>query len=173
MTVLLVDRLTERGGTTSRREGPASSSKWSLQLRTTSSWSTVSRSPGCRAVRQLKAAGAQHWWFEADHQAAREAFIARNKEWARSREHEPIDIGAFETYVSEIAAHRDEIRTIFHPKIIETLQPGGERLPNKDIDRQVVAGSAWPTTAPRAVKIGRNDPCWCGSGKNYKRCHGQ
>jgi preprotein translocase subunit SecA len=29
---------------------------------------------------------------------------------------------------------------------------------------------------PRAVNehkdIGRNDPCWCGSGKKYKRCHG-
>jgi len=22
-------------------------------------------------------------------------------------------------------------------------------------------------------KIGRNDPCWCGSGKKYKRCHGK
>jgi preprotein translocase subunit SecA len=22
------------------------------------------------------------------------------------------------------------------------------------------------------AKIGRNDPCWCGSGKKYKRCHG-
>jgi preprotein translocase subunit SecA len=21
-------------------------------------------------------------------------------------------------------------------------------------------------------KLGRNDPCWCGSGKKYKRCHG-
>jgi preprotein translocase subunit SecA len=21
-------------------------------------------------------------------------------------------------------------------------------------------------------KIGRNDPCWCGSGKKYKHCHG-
>lgn len=20
-------------------------------------------------------------------------------------------------------------------------------------------------------KVGRNDPCWCGSGKKYKRCH--
>ena len=20
--------------------------------------------------------------------------------------------------------------------------------------------------------IGRNDPCWCGSGKKFKRCHG-
>ena len=37
-----------------------------------------------------------------------------------------------------------------------------------------------PTTPldiqPQAVNehkdIGRNDPCWCGSGKKYKRCHG-
>jgi len=25
---------------------------------------------------------------------------------------------------------------------------------------------------PSAAKIGRNDPCWCGSGKKYKKCHG-
>ncbi len=25
---------------------------------------------------------------------------------------------------------------------------------------------------PEHEKIGRNDPCWCGSGKKYKRCHG-
>ena len=23
----------------------------------------------------------------------------------------------------------------------------------------------------RSVKIGRNDPCWCDSGKKYKKCH--
>jgi preprotein translocase subunit SecA len=23
------------------------------------------------------------------------------------------------------------------------------------------------------AKLGRNDPCWCGSGKKYKRCHGR
>jgi uncharacterized protein YecA (UPF0149 family) len=22
-------------------------------------------------------------------------------------------------------------------------------------------------------KLGRNDPCFCGSGKKYKKCHGQ
>jgi preprotein translocase subunit SecA len=21
-------------------------------------------------------------------------------------------------------------------------------------------------------EVGRNDPCWCGSGKKFKRCHG-
>jgi uncharacterized protein YecA (UPF0149 family) len=23
-----------------------------------------------------------------------------------------------------------------------------------------------------ANEPGRNDPCWCGSGKKYKKCHG-
>ena len=27
--------------------------------------------------------------------------------------------------------------------------------------------------AGAAAKIGRNDPCWCGSGKKFKRCHGK
>jgi hypothetical protein len=22
-----------------------------------------------------------------------------------------------------------------------------------------------------ATQLGRNDPCWCGSGKKYKQCH--
>ena len=31
-----------------------------------------------------------------------------------------------------------------------------------------------PQTAHRAAdKVGRNDPCPCGSGKKYKKCHGQ
>jgi len=24
---------------------------------------------------------------------------------------------------------------------------------------------------PPPRNLGRNDPCWCGSGKKYKRCH--
>jgi preprotein translocase subunit SecA len=27
-------------------------------------------------------------------------------------------------------------------------------------------------TVPQQQKIGRNDPCWCGSGKKFKKCHG-
>ena len=44
----------------------------------------------------------------------------------------------------------------------------------------LAAGAAVATAVPRAQqrvksereKIGRNDPCWCGSGKKYKKCHG-
>ncbi|HKW72466.1 MAG TPA: preprotein translocase subunit SecA [Candidatus Dormibacteraeota bacterium] len=34
----------------------------------------------------------------------------------------------------------------------------------------VAAGAA---SGAQPHKIGRNDPCWCGSGKKYKRCHGK
>jgi len=37
-----------------------------------------------------------------------------------------------------------------------------------------VGAAVTPGAAAAAQgKIGRNDPCWCGSGKKYKRCHGR
>jgi len=29
-----------------------------------------------------------------------------------------------------------------------------------------------PIVKQEHEKIGRNEPCWCGSGKKYKMCHG-
>ena len=40
---------------------------------------------------------------------------------------------------------------------------------------QVAAAGAARGAKPKTdegPKLGRNDPCWCGSGKKYKRCHG-
>jgi preprotein translocase subunit SecA len=40
----------------------------------------------------------------------------------------------------------------------------------------VGAGATSVATGQRTVsehqKVGRNDPCWCGSGKKFKKCHG-
>ena len=35
------------------------------------------------------------------------------------------------------------------------------------------AGGARPGYTPTGARIGRNDPCWCGSGQKYKKCHGR
>ena len=32
--------------------------------------------------------------------------------------------------------------------------------------------SSEPRRAVAGTKVGRNDPCPCGSGKKYKKCHG-
>ncbi len=38
---------------------------------------------------------------------------------------------------------------------------------------QVLAGVAGATKVKgERENIGRNDPCWCGSGKKFKKCHG-
>jgi preprotein translocase subunit SecA len=36
----------------------------------------------------------------------------------------------------------------------------------------VGGGNGAAAPARSGPKIGRNDPCWCGSGKKYKKCHG-
>ncbi|MBZ0268570.1 SEC-C domain-containing protein, partial [bacterium] len=32
---------------------------------------------------------------------------------------------------------------------------------------------AGPAVGPSGKTVGRNDPCPCGSGKKYKKCHGR
>src|SRR5438132_2886040 len=36
-----------------------------------------------------------------------------------------------------------------------------------------VSGNGSPSAGPAKGKLGRNDPCWCGSGKKFKKCHGR
>jgi preprotein translocase subunit SecA len=40
--------------------------------------------------------------------------------------------------------------------------------------REAAAAQPTPVRKPAAAapRIGRNDPCPCGSGKKYKKCHG-
>jgi preprotein translocase subunit SecA len=35
------------------------------------------------------------------------------------------------------------------------------------------SGEPRPGYTPTGERIGRNDPCWCGSGAKYKKCHGR
>jgi preprotein translocase subunit SecA len=35
------------------------------------------------------------------------------------------------------------------------------------------AGGVRQGYTPTGARIGRNDPCWCGSGAKYKKCHGR
>ena len=39
-------------------------------------------------------------------------------------------------------------------------------------DVEVPLGPVEPRTVDEEDRIGRNDPCWCGSGKKFKKCHG-
>jgi len=62
------------------------------------------------------------------------------------------------------AVKRDAVRYLFH---VELAKPKTE-------PQRVAANPTGNGAKKQAVsdKVGRNDPCPCGSGKKYKRCHG-
>ena len=51
-------------------------------------------------------------------------------------------------------------------------QPGREREANAATEEMERASRAAYSGSRVAVKVGRNDPCPCGSGRKYKRCCG-
>ena len=57
------------------------------------------------------------------------------------------------------------------PRRAVTLQHGEEPVADSS---GMAAAPAKASSAPASSgpKLGRNDPCWCGSGKKFKRCHG-
>jgi len=58
---------------------------------------------------------------------------------------------------------------------IDALEREFQKKKERELAQAHAAGSATATaTAPRrsGEKIGRNDECYCGSGKKYKKCHG-
>jgi preprotein translocase subunit SecA len=57
---------------------------------------------------------------------------------------------------------------------IDALEREFQRNKQRDLDaaRSAGGGTATATQRRTANEIGRNDPCFCGSGKKYKKCHG-
>jgi preprotein translocase subunit SecA len=70
------------------------------------------------------------------------------------------------------AAARAEEAPARLPDFARALERKQERQ-QKDLQFQTGAGQAEAPKPVRAgAKVGRNDPCPCGSGKKYKKCHG-
>ncbi len=65
---------------------------------------------------------------------------------------------------------RDSVRYLFHVQVAQEA----EKAKQEQLRVQAQAAAAGGTSVRQAVsdKIGRNDPCPCGSGKKYKKCHG-
>ena len=65
----------------------------------------------------------------------------------------------------------DTVRRVYQTKVqvtperVQTAKPTDARLAGD--------GPRQPRKAPASKKVGRNDPCPCGSGKKYKNCHGK
>ena len=67
---------------------------------------------------------------------------------------------------------RDSVRYVYHARVVQQQQA------QEPAQRQLVAAATGDVGPRRAQpvrtgeKIGRNDPCSCGSGKKFKKCHG-
>jgi SEC-C motif-containing protein len=66
-----------------------------------------------------------------------------------------------------------------HVEFIATYQQSGKIGQLRENSRFTKDGGQWYyeegeiETTPASLKPpGRNDPCWCGSGKKFKKCHG-
>jgi len=64
----------------------------------------------------------------------------------------------------------DAVRYLYHVQLVDQ-----SKAQKPKVQLQAV-GSGTPGAAKRQArntdKVGRNEPCPCGSGKKYKRCHG-
>jgi len=66
----------------------------------------------------------------------------------------------------------DIVHTIYHVGIVKREEPRAPlRAPAKGAPVAAAVGASTP--GRHRGKIGRNDPCPCGSGKKYKKCHGR
>jgi preprotein translocase subunit SecA len=53
------------------------------------------------------------------------------------------------------------------------MRTARESLGDRSIDGSPQAAGIRPGYTPSGQRIGRNDPCYCGSGLKYKKCHGR
>jgi preprotein translocase subunit SecA len=84
----------------------------------------------------------------------------------------PQRTGGAQAAVASAAARASEPPSQRLPDVARQLERKQQRQ-QKDLQYQTGAAQAEPPKPVRAAaKVGRNDPCPCGSGKKYKKCHG-
>ncbi len=84
-------------------------------------------------------------------------------------QHVPAVLEAFFAYLTEaeVVSHAFELRRSLvetAPEFLEAVRTGHFAHHHRPAQRPVVN---------KVAKTGRNDPCFCGSGKKFKKCHGQ
>ena len=74
-----------------------------------------------------------------------------------------------------LRAEEEALRFLLNPRLAVRAEPSPTRAPAMS----TVSSTAGPAPGParggarEEHKVGRNDPCPCGSGKKYKHCHGR
>ncbi len=84
--------------------------------------------------------------------------------------------GSLELGGGEAAAQRPTVPTRAPSTTIDALEKEFQQKKKRELEqaRSAGSGASGNGNAPRVAgeKVGRNDPCPCGSGKKFKKCHG-
>ena len=66
-------------------------------------------------------------------------------------------------YFDEMLSSQNEkvLKTLFNIKLVTEKEENSQDALKSDVTRRIIS-----------KKVGRNEPCPCGSGKKYKQCHG-
>ena len=78
-------------------------------------------------VAALKREGVSIWWFDADHAAARRAFIERGD----------VPLECFDRQMPKIVRAWPSIKTLFEPNIVATLNADGKRSSPEELFRRI------------------------------------
>ena len=81
-----------------------------------------------------------------------------------------------EGLLSDILEEPYEDTLISHLCTYEILDREIENLERKQVEKPIADNSkdkSGSKKTRKVTKVGRNDPCPCGSGKKYKQCHGK
>ncbi len=70
------------------------------------------------------------------------------------------------------AAAQEKRQAAVAPQPVPAAVPAPAGMPAQATAGDVEEGPMYETIRREGDKVGRNDPCPCGSGKKYKRCHG-
>ena len=68
------------------------------------------------------------------------------------------------------AIENDIVHAIYKVDVVRQQQPARRVM---QTNRGETEAAQQPAKRSQADTLGRNDPCWCGSGKKYKHCHMQ
>ena len=98
------------------------------------------------------------------------------------RERLPARFGRKDPAIPHVAAlleaYLDHLEEVHHVPHAYELRAALARNGPAFARAVAARGDAAPDAPPaqpvvnRAPKLGRNDPCWCGSGRKFKKCHG-
>lgn len=86
---------------------------------------------------------------------------------------ESVNIRAYAQH-EPLVEYRREAHMLFKrlENRFETMAAGSVfQMLETNLDRMKMAAEQ-RAAPPEAKNLGRNDPCWCGSGKKFKKCHG-